>query len=337
MANRKLSDIQREALDSRSRLLVDNWDSAYSDVTFRLYGLGEFLDGPDGAEMNRHIPVAVVAALQTFFRHTIISVCNLNAEYRTRAADLLQEKISIKDALGWIGGGAVGFGELVAHSVACNSVADYVSGMNRLLGIEFCEKLKVAVSPTDLRNSTPDPVPVVADVDLLLSRVNDLFRLRHILAHEAASPLKLRISTVKEMYKAALMLVEGTSAVLWATAYSELPLTQFEMNMHALKRVDEETQRMETAFAQVIAYAPNQQVSDWVQGNQDDWVRVCNEWFDNTFGKLDGTMWGSIIGHGRADAIKARTEQLNEWVNANKPDSIDMDDFNARFESLFDY
>ncbi|WP_155642166.1 lysozyme inhibitor LprI family protein [Burkholderia cepacia] len=327
-------------MDSRSRLSVDGWDTAISDVISRLMQIGQLVAGEDNSEINRHIPVSLVAALQTYFRYTIVSICNLNDSYRERGAELVQEKFSAKDALGWIGGGAVSFGELVGHSMSCNSVTDYIAPLEKLLGVDFRKALSEAVSPHDIRNSKPDPALLVEDVGLLLSRIGDLFKIRHILAHEAASPLVLKRSTVTEMYKAVKLLVEATEAVLWVTAYSDLPLTQSEMRIHAYKRVEEEERLMEAALSKILKGTRDEEFAKWIRSNQDEWSRVFNEWFDKTIGGLNGTMWPSVRANAYAEAIKARTSQLIQWIAIEQLD--DDDERTQRVmkkftESMFDY
>ncbi|EEF22990.1 conserved hypothetical protein, partial [Ricinus communis] len=133
MATRKLSDLQKEAEEVRSRLLANRWDAASSDVTVRFAALRSILDNVDDEEVSRHVVVSSVAALQTHFRATIVSLCDIGEIYRARAAAMIPDKVSVQDALGWIGGSVASFGELTAHLATCNSVTDYVSWIGTLL------------------------------------------------------------------------------------------------------------------------------------------------------------------------------------------------------------
>ncbi|MFM0123296.1 MULTISPECIES: copper chaperone [Paraburkholderia] len=107
MVTLRLAELQKEAEETRSRLLIGDWGAANPDVAFRLASLRELLKRSEDDQVNPHVVVATVAALQTDIRGVIVSLCKLDNTYRGRAAELLQEKISIKDALGWIGGASV--------------------------------------------------------------------------------------------------------------------------------------------------------------------------------------------------------------------------------------
>ncbi|WP_341315682.1 hypothetical protein WN982_10835 [Paraburkholderia sp. IMGN_8] len=337
MATRKLADLQKEATEARSRLLIGSWDAAHPDVAFRLVSLRELLKRPEDDEINRHVVVATVAALQTYLRGVVVALCNFDNTYRVRAAELLQEKISIKDALGWIGGASVSFGELVAHSATCNSTTDYITWMSALLAGNFHDQLKTAVPELDVRNKKQRPEPIIADVDLLFSRLSDLFRLRHILAHEAASGLQVRNSTVSEMHKCACLLIEGTDAVLWSTAYQSLPLTQTEMNIHAAQLATKAASAMDVELNIGLACASDSTITEWLTKHQAEWMRLCDDWYKNTYGSMQGTMWPSVAGVDRARVIEARTEQIRQWVRVIRPPENNGKQQYCGFGGSFDY
>ena len=166
---RRFAEIEQEAVEVRSRLMIERWDAVQSDIWVRLRVLGRLLDESEDPEICRHVVVALIATLQTAFRGTIISLCSLNAVYRERAAEKISEKISIRDALAWIGGTSASFGEIVAHFAACNSLTDYLSWLDSLLALNLAQALATVVSEYDQRSGKVDAEPIIADVKALFS------------------------------------------------------------------------------------------------------------------------------------------------------------------------
>jgi hypothetical protein len=300
----------------------------------RLFELAQLLEEPGSVEMNRHVVVSTASSLQTYFRGVVISLCDFNSDYRARAADLLRDKISIKDALAWTSGAAVTFGELIAHSITCNSVTDYVACMGALLKTNLYEHLKIVISPHDMRNGKAESPLLVPDVDVVFSRLNDLFKLRHILAHEAAYGLVVQTSTAREMLQATEKLIHGTDAIVWSTAFKDLPLTQAEMNIDAGKSAETASEEMDAALAHALNYM-NDSDAAWQKEHQAKWTQLNRQWYERTYGTLQGSMWPSVAGVSYADSIRARTLQIRQWTQAIEPVEKSRD--YTGFGNSFDY
>lgn len=136
MATCRLEELQREAIGARSRLSVKRWDAMQSDVQSRMFELEKLIGGSND-EIHRHVVVAMIATLQTYFRGTIIAITDFGDVYRERAAERITEKVSMKDALTWFNDKSVTFWELVAHFSSCNSTTDVFSWMGALLNCDL--------------------------------------------------------------------------------------------------------------------------------------------------------------------------------------------------------
>jgi hypothetical protein len=320
MATRRLGNVHQEVEEVRSRLFLKRWDTIHADVGQRIYGLGKLIDTPAGAELHRHVIVSSIAALQTYHRGTIVSVVNSGDLYKERAAEKLTEKFSMKDALTWLSGKTVSFGELVAHSAPCNSVTDMLSWLEILLACDMRQAMAVAIHPADRRRGIENAAVLVPDVDMLLKELANAFRLRHIFAHEAAPNLIVTADECRSMLKSVSLWVQAVDAVLWDTAYADLPLMQSEMTQHAQAEVQAAKKDLAIVLRKALTFARAEGSADWLRQNHFAWMKVTMEWKNSTYDSLQGTMWPSIALSDLAVAIRARTEQLENWVRWQQPE-----------------
>jgi len=226
----------------------------------------------------------------------------------------------MKDALSWLSGKTVTFGELVAHSAPCNSVTDLVSSLSNLLACDMKEALAAAIDPFHRRNDKESPDRIVPDVDRLMADLAEAFRLRHIFAHEAAPYVEVSAEECRGLHGAVTQWVKAVDAVLWATAYQHLPLTQCEMNMHAGSEVREARKLLAKAMRKALAHARSERSARWLRQNHSAWMDATMDWSRGTYGSLEGTMWPAVRGTDLARAIQARAEQVAEWNNWQKPE-----------------
>lgn len=318
---RRFGNTREEIAEVRSRLSQNHWDIVSFDVHNRLEVLGQLIGTETGSELHRHVIVGSIAALETFHRGTIISIVDAGEEYKTRAAEKITEKISVKDALNWMNDKTVTFSELVAHSAPCNSVKDLLSWLETLLNCDIKSVLAEAIDPYALRNGTESPV-LVSDVDALLKDLSEAFRFRHIFAHEAAPTVEITADECRKLHSALRLWIKAVDAVLWATAYRNEPLTQYEMNMHSRDEIIKARSNLAKAMRKALTDAKKVGTASSLIKNHFAWKRAIYDWYKMTYGSLDGTMWPSIAGNDLVIAIEARAEQVkmwNSWQDLEEP------------------
>jgi hypothetical protein len=316
MATRRGSNAQSEIEDARSRLMGGSWDTSSVDVLVRLGRLAELLGADSSDEMRRHIVVSAIAALQTFHRGVIVGLVQHSETLRERAAESLNEKFSLREALQWLHGTSATFGELVAHTAPCNSVGDMLSRLTQIAGFDFKAALGQAVSPYDREHADTAP-RLIPNVDLLISSLADAFRLRHIFAHEAAPGTVVDLDTCTRLFEAVRTWVHAVDGVLWATVYKDSPLTQAEMNGAASRQVTLARSSLAQSMRLALAAERSKGTTKWLRENHRQWRSVVLGWKMQTYSQLDGTMWAGVGASDLADAIRARTTQVNAWLRAN--------------------
>ncbi len=322
MTTRRVQSWHEEVVDVRSRIFGSRWDSMLFDVHRRMAELGMLFSGA-GNELHRHIVVSSIATLQTFHRGTIVSVVNLEDKYKRRAAQSINEKFSMEDALLWLTGGVATLGELAAHLSSCNNPTDMVSTLGALLEVDMRKALAQAVDPYDMRNGVSGAPPVVEDVDRLLADLAEAFRLRHILAHEAAAELVVGAETAERLWAAVSSWIKAIEAVLWTTAYADEPLTQHEMNVHAGKGLRATRTTLARLLRIARSWATEENRSAWLRSNQRLWSRASADWTRGTYATLDGSMWPSVAAGDAQRTVQARIEQVKAWLNSQDSEKDD--------------
>ncbi|MBI5430497.1 MAG: hypothetical protein HY938_08585 [Nitrosomonadales bacterium] len=312
----KAERLSKELLEVRSRLFVKDWQAVIFDVGFRLRNLREAVVLSDSPEMYRHAPVAVIAALETYFRGTVIHLINRGEPYRSRVADLVKEKIVIRDAISFFHGEDFTFGEVIAKSASCNSISDIHIWLEKLLDIDLKSLLGKVIDPYHKRNGFLDAPFIINDVETLYRNTEEAFRLRHIFAHEAAAQLVLNREDALRIIDSIRELTDGIDAVLWVTAYADLPLTQAEMTQHAYRNYQEEYEKLQTIIAHATKVAESNGIIDWFIANQRSWELFCKDWVEGGYRNQTGSMWPSVATSEHANLIRQRAEALKGWISS---------------------
>lgn len=149
--------------------------------------------------------------------------------------------------------------------------------------------------------------------------MSDAFRLRHIFAHEAAPNVIVDASTCEKILTAVTSWINAIDAILWASVYANLPLTQAEMNEYAGREVSAARAELAIVLKQALSDARVAENASWLRVNHFAWMKVTMDWSRNTYGRLEGTMWPSVGGNELAKALRARAEQVRNWVATQDP------------------
>lgn len=319
-AKTRIEDARREIEEIKSRLFAPSWDIGALHVNLRLQrlrrllGVEKNIDTDLEEELSRHIIVSSIAAIQTYHRALIILIVDTGGAYVGRAAKMLHEKLAAKDALTWISEQPVTFGELAAHTVSCNNVGDIISSLETLLDIDIKQAAGNAVDPFLQRQGLEDPPRITPNVQELFKSLAEVFRLRHIFAHEAAPNFVVCLEDCDRMLSAVESWLKIVEAILWKTVYADKPLTQFEMNKHSNNDLHQARTQLARALRQSLALARSDGNRRWVRSNHFKWMRATIDWGRNSYGRMQGTMWPAIHGRSIARLVRSRAEQLEEWV-----------------------
>lgn len=325
MKANRLDDVFKEALDFRSRVLLEDWSIAKYDAARRIFDLEGLLEKYDDSEIFRHAIVSSIAALQTFHRAVIVQVTNQGEPYRDRAAERFTEKFSLKDSISAISGNTISFGELAAHLAPCNSLTDVISWLDALLGESAKSLIRNAVKPEHLRNGVENPQKLVVDVDDLFATIDTAFRIRHIYAHEAAVNFEIEKTECRKMVSSIGKLMQAIDAALWVTVFKNHPLTQIEMTVNAIAEARKARSELAVVLKKTRRIAQRDKMSAWLRNNHRLWTEATRDWYKNTYSAQQGTIWPSLANADMAETYRARARQLKSWNDAGSPGDEEME------------
>lgn len=214
-------------------------DGALYEPATRIANMKAALKSIEHDELMRHFPVAAIATLEGYFRGAVGGIINLGSPYLDRGVKLLREAPKVADVVPALHRGSITAGELIAFSLPFNSVSTFIGPFQKLLECDVKTGIAEARDPLKVRGGIEDVEPIIDNVDQLLRDLELTFERRHVLAHEAAANYGISRDEALAAVKCVETLVEATDAVLWSTAWKNVPLTQFEMNVDAGRRAHE--------------------------------------------------------------------------------------------------
>ena len=315
----KIERIEEELRDVRSRLLNGDWQLAANSVGGRLAKLKNLLAGPEDEEINRHCIVSAIACLQSYHRALIVEITEESTDLKRRACQLLDEKFLLEEMVRLVDEKSVRIGELIAHSAPCNRVSDLVKWLNHMFDCDIKIALAAAVSSFDTRDGNQAGPKIIENVDEMFATLEQAFRLRHILAHEAAETLTISRLSARGSVEAVSAWIEGMTSVLWATIYRDSPLTQLEMNMRAYEVVRADRSELAKMLRAARAYLETPEERTRFKRAHEAWSQAELLWVRFAYTEREGSMSRAVGGWERSALLKQRTEAIERWIESVRP------------------
>ena len=320
VAKGKLDRIERELSELRQRRSSTDWHSDTWDADTRLGTITSLLaEYPEEIEFRRHAIVSSIAALQSFHRGFLIETMAGSREVMLRVSELVGEKYSLRETLDYIGAGRISAQELIAHLAPDNNVDDVMTWLGRVVDADFENLLAKAVPPLFRQNVGDEGAArIVEDVPALLSALRDLFRLRHILAHEAAPTLQVTQEDTLRLIGAVRLWIDGVRGVLWMTLWRDEPLTTMEMNIAAYESVQVARSRLAQAMKRLRFHLRGKNRRNLTR-NHRAWVSHSRELVDIAYGRRQGSMWKSVAASVSAELFTERAAHIDGWAGSLDP------------------
>lgn len=149
------------------------------------------------AELLKYYPIAVVAAMQGYFRARLADVIDTGEPYLTNAITF-NPQIKVDGSMaGAIAAGKLTFGQILMHSVSLNSFEEIVSVLTAISGQKDVLKQISAVAYRPI--GADRPRPLMSKPQKAWRHLGQVFEKRHILSHEIASDLQLSESEIREL------------------------------------------------------------------------------------------------------------------------------------------
>ena len=137
-------------------------------------------------EFLRYVPIGTVACIEGFFRSVVKECIDAGGQFANNARHLSQIRAlrADLDILDAVHGRRISIGELFAHLVSINRLAQIDAIMSTIIGTSFFELLTSVHSRWDVEVKGEPEKPIIVEPGVVLKHVEEMFRLRHIYTHE---------------------------------------------------------------------------------------------------------------------------------------------------------
>ena len=194
------------------------------EITYKLSSLKEDFNNITKPAILEYAPVKIVACFEEYFRQLYKAIID-EPKFRKNLRNIkgLQESKMNLDVIDVLQNGILTLGDYFSYYFPCSSIENINANFSNLLGIPFFKALKENVVEDDKGKNKNRAESIIASID-------EIFKIRHTLCHEASITKSLTLENVNEMIDNANSFVEHISRVVYYTLYPDAPETQAEMN-----------------------------------------------------------------------------------------------------------
>jgi uncharacterized protein YecT (DUF1311 family) len=263
------------------------------------------------------VPIRLATIMEVYVRETVRELIDSDPKYMDRSEPLTKNIKLDFILLKSLQGRRVSLGDIIAHSLPVSSLTHILSIYGTLLP-GFKEKLPESrerwIEDRDL--SSP---PILNDVERILSIIERIFEVRHIVTHEMPSQRPYVIEEIPEFLTSTRDFLSATDWLLIGEAKGDVPRTQTTMNMSAGEDLDLATQEMEKAVIEVRTRGDVD--SEAFEASQKAWETYADA--DATLHAAQvqgGSMYPMIWASQKAAITRARIVALRWWLEREEGD-----------------
>lgn len=229
-------------------------------------------------EVLRYIPLASIAATETYFRLLYKEILDKGEPYFSNAIKYFKDQGNVKFDLEFliaIQGKQVTAGEIFSHLMPLNNLADINTALTKILGIDFLASLK------KFRYSESSSLAVHSksfktNLGNYLNSVSRLFELRHILAHEFALNIDLDKKQIMQDFSNLSIFVRACDFAVSKILGDYMPEYQQGMNIQAQKYYKKTQTELNKLIRQIKRNDPKSEFNQI--GNIKLFSKAIKEW-----------------------------------------------------------
>lgn len=320
------TELELQLRDARSRMASGTLDGEQYENARRLDSLLNALQAlgkTTDSELYRHFPVAAVAVLESHFKFAVSAIVNSGSPYLERGLALAKDRIKSTaiDFIPLLHRKSVTVGELVAHSLAFNSLGSIEIAFDSLFGGKIKNLARDSTHLYSRGQEQGAQARLIEDVDALWKSLAETFERRHILAHEAATNFSVSYVEALEAIKSVKAFTSSIESILWGTVWKDQPLTQYEMNVSAWSKYSTTRSHLATSLKAALSIATE-------DGERQRFIKVHLAW---KHASVAWTNWeeeefqmGSIRPYvaamTRNTARAERLREIDHWIQRRRPE-----------------
>ena len=189
------------------------------------------------SEFLRYVPIATIACVEGFFRSAVKELIDAGGQFAKNARHLSQirDLRADFDILDAVHGRRISIGELFAHLASFNRLSQIEAIMSTIIGSSFLELLKSVHDRWDVEVKGKPQKPIITEPEVVLKHMDEMFRLRHIYAHEVIARDELDRATVGEALESSVSFLNAAAEVVGELLHPNAPLTQADMNQQSAR------------------------------------------------------------------------------------------------------
>lgn len=271
-------------------------------------------------EFLKYFPISLVSFLENFYRASIKELVNSGDPYFEKISKFknINPDFTVFRA---VQDKKITVGDFIAHLLPLSSLEHINGHLSILLDKNFLDELKPVIIGWDSDNNEMDP-------KMALPLISQLFQVRHKIAHEDSSTLKIDIDEIERYFKAVDILVTSTKEYIYELLGLYSSLTQAELTEKAMNDFNQENEELERVHNSIKSFlsSPDYQTERTIYehpGDEDyksflELIKVWDEFkvkdskFEADFVAKGGTLWRTIY-YMHASIITAdRKKELRE-------------------------
>lgn len=216
---------------------------------FRPHSLKNALhDLPENCEDEflRYFPVALVNAIEVYFKVCIEEMINHNSIFSERSEPLARAVKIDFEMINALQGKLVTLGEIIAHSVSFGNYSSISNAMSCILGNDFTNMLKTVHSRRSVEILGEMKRPIINNLDETIQVIQEMYSNRHIITHEMLRNIGLdRNKIALYIYHTGLFL-NASEEIVSEALNPGSPLTQSEMTISANSSFEEANEELKS-------------------------------------------------------------------------------------------
>ena len=271
-------------------------------------------------EFLRYIPIGIVAGIEGFFRSAVKECIDAGGHFADNARHLRQVRDfrANFDILDAVHGQRISIGDLFAHLVSINGLEQIDAIRSTITGTKFLEQLTNVHSRWDVEIKGEPQDPIITEPDVVLRHVKEMFRLRHIYAHELTDSDKPDRMVLGEALKSSVSFLSAAEEVLGNLLHPNAPLTAVEMNRESAEYLADLDRKITAVFEKLSSLLDGDR-RVLLRSSQDAWMEFRRQQAEyEAANYLGGTIYPVVLG-GTAQAIaKERLEKLKQLLEDEK-------------------
>ena len=276
-----------------------------------------FQSSPDlHPEFLRYITIGIVACIEGFFRSAVKECIDAAGQFADNARHLRQVRDfrANFDTLDAVHGQRVSIGDLFAHLVSINGLEQIDAIMSTITGTKFLELLTNGHSRWDVEIKGDPQDPINTEPDVVLKHVKEMFRLRHIYAHELADHDIPDRMVLGEALKSSVLFLKAAAEVLGNVLHPNAPLTQADMNRKSAEDLADLDRKITAVFEKLLSLLDGDRRA-LLRSSQDAWMEFRRRQAEyQASDYLGGTIYPVIFGGTEQSIARERLEKLEQLL-----------------------